>query len=331
MWQGLSRRARGYLITGAGVLLLSPDALFVKATQVEVEVFMFWRALLLGLVLGTVALARYGRGLPGAVRACGPAALWCPLAFAGSAWGFVAAVRLTAAGNVLVIQNLAPLVAGLLGLLLFRQRLRAQTWGVILLCVLGAGLMAAGEVGQGSPLGLVVALAIPLSIAVNMTVASAQRGVDTTVILPLGCLVMLLPALVLGGMQLPSSADLLRLLLMGLVFLPAAYFLIQTGPRYLPGAEVSLVMLLETLVGTLLVWWWVGEVPPALAFVGGGLILAALMGSGLLDLLRQRRKVAEGAPDPQQALAEAAAREAGDDSPGLAEQPGQLQETREAR
>ena len=41
------------------------------------------------------------------------AALWCPLAFAGSAWGFVAAVRLTAAGNVLVIQNLAPLVAKL--------------------------------------------------------------------------------------------------------------------------------------------------------------------------------------------------------------------------
>ncbi|WP_355661805.1 DMT family transporter [Halomonas salifodinae] len=329
MWQGLSRRARGYLITGAGVLLLSPDALFVKATQVEVEVFMFWRALLLGLVLGAVALARYGRGLPGALRACGPAAFWCPLAFAGSAWGFVVAVRLTAAGNVLVIQNLAPLVAGLLGLLLFRQRLRAQTWAVILLCVLGAGLMAAGEVGQGSPLGLVVALAIPLSIAVNMTVASAQRGVDTTVILPLGCLVMLMPALALGGMRLPPLEDLLLLMMMGLVFLPAAYFLIQTGPRYLPGAEVSLVMLLETLVGTLLVWWWVGEVPPALAFVGGGLILAALMGSGLLDLLRQRRKVAEGAPDPQQVLAEVAGEASG--PPGRHASPGLAEESREAR
>ncbi|QTF92207.1 DMT family transporter [Halomonas sp. BM-2019] len=305
MRQGLPRRARGYLITGAGVLLLSPDALFVKDTEVPVEVFMFWRALLLGLALGALALARYGRGLPAAVSACGPAALWCPLAFAASAWGFVAAVRLTAAGNVLVIQNLAPLVAGLMGLLLFGQRLRAQTWVVILLCMLGAGLMAGGELGQGSPLGLVVALVIPLSIAVNMTVASAQRGVDTTVILPLGCLMMLLPALALGGMQLPPLADLLRLLLLGLVFLPAAYQLIQTGPRYLTGAEVSLVMLLETLVGTLLVWWWVSEVPPPLAFVGGGLILVALLGGGLLDLLRQRRKVADGAPDPHQVIGEA--------------------------
>lgn len=307
MWQSLSWRLRGYLITGAGVLLLSPDALFVKATQVAVPTFMFWRALLLGLVLSLVAGLRYGRALPAAVRACGPAAWWCPLAFATSAWAFVAATRLTAAGNVLVIQNLAPLVAGLIGMALYGQRLRRQTWVVIVLCVLGASLMAAGEIGQGSPLGLIVALAIPAAIAVNTNVASAQRGagrrgVDTTVILPLGCLVMLIPAVLLGGATLPSWSELGRLMLLALVFLPGAYLLIQTGPRYLPGAEVSLVMLLETLVGTLLVWWWVGEMPPPLAFVGGGVILAALLGSGALDLYRQRRKAAAGAPDPRTLL-----------------------------
>nr|WP_298412903.1 DMT family transporter [uncultured Halomonas sp.] len=307
MWRSLPWRLRGYLITGAGVLLLSPDALFVKATEVDVETFMFWRALLLGLVLSLVAFLRYGRRLPSVVRSCGQAALWCPLAFATSAWAFVVAARLTAAGNVLVMQNLAPLVAGLIGMIFFSQRLRVQTWVVICLCVGGASLMAAGEVGKGSVLGLVVALAIPAAIAVNTTVASAQRGqtrrgADTTVILPLGCIVMIVPAILLGGMQLPPTDDLLRLLLMGVAFLPGAYFLIQTGARYLPGAEVSLVMLLETLVGTLLVWWWVGEVPATLAFVGGGIILAAMLGSTARDLHRQRRKVAAGAPDPRAAI-----------------------------
>ncbi|WP_458526915.1 DMT family transporter [Onishia taeanensis] len=291
MWQRLSWRLRGYLITGWGVLLLSPDALFVKDTEVDVVTFMFWRALLLCLVLSLVALSRYGRRLPAAVRACGPAALWCPLAFACGGWSFVVANRLTAAGNVLVIQNLAPLLAGLIGLVLFGQRLRRQTWVIILLCVAGACLMAAGEMGQGNPLGLVVALGLPLALAVNTTVASAQKGVDTTVILPLGCAMMLLPAILLGGAELPSVDDAKRLALMGLVFLPGAYFCIQTGPRYLPGAEVSLVLLLETLVGTLLVWWWLGEMPTPLAFVGGVLIIAALLGGALLDLTRQRRRV----------------------------------------
>ncbi|MGO2131863.1 MAG: DMT family transporter [Halomonas sp.] len=301
MWKQLPFRLRGYLITMAGVMLVSPDALLIKDTDVDVPTFMFWRGLLLGVLLLIVALARYRRHLPQAIRACGPAAWWCPLAFAASAWAFVIATRLTAAGNVLVMMTLAPLVAGMIGLVVYGQRIRRQTWVVIFICVAGATLMAAGEVGQGSLLGLAVALVVPAAIAVNTTVASAQkgarsRGVDTTVILPLGCLAMLIPAVFLGGAQLPAADELNRLLLLA-AFLSGAYFLIQTGARYLPGAEVSLVMLLETVVGALLVWWWLGETPPPLAFLGGGIIVAAMLISSLKDLRRQRRKVAAGAPD----------------------------------
>lgn len=310
MWTRLPFRLRGYLITMLGVLFLSPDALLVKATTVDVATFMFWRGLLIGLVLLTIAGWRYGRELPAAVRACGPAAWWCPLAFAGSAWAFVIGNRLTAAGNVLVMMNLAPLIAALIGWWLFGERLRRQTWVVIAVSVAGACLMASGEIGGGSPLGLAVALIVPLCIAINTTVASAQksasrRGVDTTVILPLGCLATMLPGALLGGVQLPSAVDMQYLLAMG-VLLSVAYFGIQTGPRYLPGAEVSLVMLLETLVGTLLVWAWVGEVPTVAAFIGGGMIVAAMLISTLRDLRRQREKVAAGAPDAREVIEEAA-------------------------
>nr|WP_298249754.1 DMT family transporter [uncultured Halomonas sp.] len=325
MWKRLPFRLRGYLITMTGVLLLSPDALLVKDTTVDVATFMFWRGLLLGLVLLLIAAARYRERLVGAIRACGPAALWCPLAFAASAWAFVGATRLTSAGNVLVMLNLAPLVAGLIGMLFFGQRLRRQTWVVIAVCIAGACLMAAGEVGQGSLLGLGVALIIPVSIAVNTSVASSRpgagkRGLDTTVVLPLGCLAMLVPAALMGGAQLPDADNMQRLIAMGLL-LPLAYFLIQTGARYLPGAEVSLVMLLETLVGTLLVWWWVGEVPALLAFVGGGMIVAAMLVSSLRDLYRQRRKAAEGAPDARRLHDEAAEEsiERGDAAPPVGE------------
>lgn len=314
MWKRLPFRLRGYLITMTGVLLLSPDALLVKGTSVSPVTFLFWRGLLLCIVLLLIALARYGHRLPEAIRACGPAAWWCPLAFAASGWAFVIANRFTSAGNVLVMMNLAPLVAGLIGLVFFRQRLRRQTWVVIALCVAGASLMAAGEMGQGSLLGLGVALFVPISIAINTTVASAQkgerrRGIDTTVILPLGCLAMLLPAVLGGGATLPPAEDVPLLAIMAL-FLPAAYFLIQTGARYLPGAEVSLVLLLETLLGSLLVWWWVGEVPTRLALIGGAIIVVTMMTSSLRDLHRQRRKAAGGAPDigriQQQAVEEEA-------------------------
>ncbi|WP_151704991.1 DMT family transporter [Nitrincola alkalilacustris] len=299
MWERMPLRLKGYLITGTGVLMLSPDALFVKDTETDVATFMFWRALLLGSVLLLVALLRYRTELPQAIKRCGLAAWICPVAIACGAWSFVAANRLTAAGNVLVIQNMAPLIAGIIGLIFFSQKLRLQTWIVIILCVLGAILMVAGEIGAGNPIGLVVALALPVAMALNTTVASAQRGVDTTVILPLACALMLIPALLMGGASLPEWSDMKRLLLLSLFFLPCAYFLIQSGPRYLPGAEVSLMILLETILGTLLVWWWIGELPTTLAFIGGGLILSVLAGSALLDLYRMNHKAARGAPDPR--------------------------------
>jgi drug/metabolite transporter (DMT)-like permease len=72
-------------------------------------------------------------------------------------------------------------------------------------------------------------------------------------------------------------------------FLPAASILIQTGPRYLPAAEVSLLLLLETVIGTLLVWFFLGELPGPLAFAGGGIILLALAINGIIEDRRRHR------------------------------------------
>lgn len=280
--------------------MLSPDALIVKDTQVDVPVFVFWRALLMCLVISLIVGWRYKRELPAAIKRCGSALWICPLAIATSSWVFVAANRLTAAGNVLVIQNMAPLIAGIIGLLFFQQKLRLQTWVVILLCIFGAILMLSGEMQAGNPLGLMIAAILPIAMAINTTVASAQKGIDTTVLLPFAGIAMIIPAILMGGAALPDWQDMKRILLLGLVFLPAAYYLIQSGPRYITGAEVSLMLILETLLGTLLVWWWVGELPTTMAFIGGGLILITLTSSALLDLIRMNIKANRGSIDPRE-------------------------------
>ncbi|TVQ72263.1 MAG: EamA/RhaT family transporter [Oceanospirillales bacterium] len=300
MFARMPLRLKGYLITGAGVIMLSPDALIVKDTQVDVPVFVFWRALLMCLVISLIVGWRYKRELPAAIKRCGSALWICPLAIATSSWVFVAANRLTAAGNVLVIQNMAPLIAGIIGLLFFQQKLRLQTWVVILLCIFGAILMLSGEMQAGNPLGLMIAAILPISMAINTTVASAQKGIDTTVLLPFAGIAMIIPAILMGGVALPEWQDMKRILLLGLIFLPAAYYLIQSGPRYITGAEVSLMLILETLLGTLLVWWWVGELPTTMAFIGGGLILLTLTSSALLDLIRMNIKSKRGSIDPRE-------------------------------
>ena len=72
--------------------------------------------------------------------------------------------------------------------------------------------------------------------------------------------------------------------------LPFATLLITLGPRYLPASEVSLLMLLETVLGPLLVWLFLAEQPPRETLWGGSLILLVLALHALVGLHRQRRK-----------------------------------------
>ena len=74
-----------------------------------------------------------------------------------------------------------------------------------------------------------------------------------------------------------SAADVCWLALMGLVFVPLGFSMLTIAPRYLPTPEVSLLLLLEAVLGPLLVWWVVGESPGSHGLIGGGIVVATLL------------------------------------------------------
>ena len=95
------------------------------------------------------------------------------------------------------------------------------------------------------------------------------------------------------GLAAPTVAvpagDWLWMGLMGAVVVPVAFALIATGPRYLPAADVGLLMLLEAILGPLLVWWALGEELRSATFLGGTLVTGALAVNKALVLERGRR------------------------------------------
>jgi drug/metabolite transporter (DMT)-like permease len=65
-------------------------------------------------------------------------------------------------------------------------------------------------------------------------------------------------------------------LLSGGVILAGGVGLLQIGPRYLPAPEVSMITMLEIVVGPLLVWRILGENPGQATVIGGTVILVAI-------------------------------------------------------
>jgi len=83
-----------------------------------------------------------------------------------------------------------------------------------------------------------------------------------------------------------TKADLVLLAVLGLAVIPVSHALITEGPRYLPAAEVGLILLLETVLGPVWVWLVIGEVPVAVTFGGGAIILATLVAHSIAGLRR---------------------------------------------
>ena len=48
------------------------------------------------------------------------------------------------------------------------------------------------------------------------------------------------------------------------------------GPRYIPAAEVGLLMLLESILGPIWVWMTFAEQPGIYTLVGGAIVLSTL-------------------------------------------------------
>ena len=88
-----------------------------------------------------------------------------------------------------------------------------------------------------------------------------------------------------------SAQDASLLIVLGLLILPLAIVLIMIGPRYLPAPEVSLITLLETLLGPFWVWLVLSELPAGETLVGGALILLTVAVHWLLGLRKVKSRL----------------------------------------
>lgn len=286
----MSVYARGFLITLAGVLVLSPDTLLVRLVDAAPLAQFFWR----GLLSGGIILLAYALFAPAALRASlrgfgRPEALVL-LLYGTSNLLFVYSTLTTLVANTLFILATSPVFAALIARFVLGETVPRRTWVTILVVLAGIGIIAAGSgLGRGGSLaGDLAALGTALAMATIFSIARMRP--ERSIVPVMGASSFLAAAvcgLVAPTLVLPSG-DWVWMGLMGLLVVPLAFALIATGPRYLPAADVGLLMLLEAVLGPLYVWWALGETPGATTFAGGALVLGALAANNAIMLLRRR-------------------------------------------
>ena len=249
----------------------------------------FWRSFFTVLGAAGLLLATQGRAWLGQLKQ--PHLFAKGLWASGTCWcvmftAFMLALTLTTVANVLISMSLAPLATALLSWLWLKRRLPLRTVLAIALAVLGIVVMYASDVsalaGQHG-LGVLIACSIPLAAAVNWNL-SVKTGAKLD----------LIPAVFLGAVMssastLPfampfvaSGSDIGWLAVLGVFQLALPCMICMWCARQLPAAELSLLCLLEILLGVAWVWLFAGERPAPQVLVGGAIVLLALAGNELL-------------------------------------------------
>ncbi|HRY16679.1 MAG TPA: DMT family transporter [Candidatus Competibacteraceae bacterium] len=279
---------RGMLIAGAGVLVISFDALLIRLADSAPADVTFWRGTLIFLSL-TAFLWITGRLEEWrAYWKYGWLALLITGLYSANTGLFVFAISHTSVANTVVILSSSCFFAALFSWLMLRETLALRTWVAILAALAGLWFIFATDLGSGGRLGDLFALATAASLGLSLTLMRRFARLPVIPVIALGSLGIALAALPFAQ---PLGLPFDRypwLLIMGLAQMPAALVCLLVATRYLPAPEVSFFLLIETVLGPLWVWFVLGETVATRTFIGGGVILATIAAHAYWSLCDER-------------------------------------------
>jgi drug/metabolite transporter (DMT)-like permease len=225
-----------------------------------------------------------------------PMMLFMMLSFAIMNASFVSAMALGTAANAIVLQYTAPTWLFLFCVCFMHEKADPLSEVTVVLSLSGITVIVLGPlaVGQswntGDLLVVGIALLSGLSYAGVLLCLRVLRELPSgwlTFLNHLAAAVCLLPFVL--GTPLPSQQQLIVLFFYGALQMGLPYWLAARGLRSVGPQEAGAITLLEPLLNPVWAWLVARELPSAFEFVGGALILGALLGRyGLLWIMTRR-------------------------------------------
>jgi len=237
---------------------------------------VFYRSLFAFLFVGVVLLLLRKNPLRMAPPAIVSGGLWA-LMFTT----FMIALSLTSTANTLVVMSLAPLLTTVLASVFLKDPVPTGTWVAAGAATLGIAWMFASDLSahtQRDLLGMLIALTVPIASATNFVVLRASSASsDLRSAVMLGGLISALVCLPLALPFHATGKDVALLAFLGIFQLGLPCTLLVLASRKLLAPEISLIALLEVLLGPLWAWLGAGEVPARATLTGGAIVLGALI------------------------------------------------------
>lgn len=285
----LSSRLVGLLLALAAPLSWSIGGVIIRSVEAEPWDIVFWRAAGHVLCFPLALWWLWGRSALVDLRAVGKPALAVAFFMTCTLIFHVLAMTRTTVANVLILQSLSPLLVAVLAWVFLDERLRASGWLILAVAFAGLALVIGGSLGAGDMTGNLFALVVAVCSAAHVTLVRQHRARNMAAVTLPAALLASAASLPFADPLAVGPGDIGLLILLGGVQMSLGLTCFILALRYLPAAEVTLIALLEPILGPIWVWLMIGEQPAATTIIGGVIVLGALLAHVLLATRRARQ------------------------------------------
>ena len=200
------------------------------------------------------------------------------LAMAVNSVSFTLGISETSVIVVLTALATMPLLTALLSVLMLKEKQNLLSWLILIFAVCGISLAVSGSgSSENAPngsviLGAIYGLISALGISFTFTMVRKYPSLSVMPATAIGCVISGVFCFYLSNEPNLNFSAPFSVIAMGIIILPFSFALLLIAPKYTRASTVSLIMLLELVLGSFWVWLAIDE-QPSLQMIIGALIV----------------------------------------------------------
>ena len=268
----------GYILLLFGGFCLSWGGLVVRSfeTSNAWEILLL-RSLFFFLGISTFLLITYKNNTLNIIKKSGLPALSGGFVMSFSFIAFVFGMMNTSVANVVFIISTQTMFLAIFGYFYLKEKISFIGFISIFLAMSGITVMIGDSITSGNLFGNLIALIIPISFSILVVIVRKNSNLDLVPAIWFASIFSIIYSLVMVETFNFTNHDILMGFLLGVPQLSFGFICITIGSRTTRSVTVGLLMLSETIFAPLWVWLFINELPPTSVFIGGFIIVLAII------------------------------------------------------
>ena len=270
--KNLSNQHKGSLLAFVAVMLITPDSIFIRLSNIETLGMLFYRGAIPFVVVLIGLIFFYKNNLLKALVGIGYPGIFYVISFSICNITFIISIQNTNVANTLVMIAMAPMLSAILGSIFLKEVPDQKTWIAIIITLISVTYIFHDSMEMGNFYGDLFGLITAFGLACNAVIARYAKNRDLVPSAVIGKLCVAVFAFFFVDSFSLVGTDLIIVPLMCVMCVAIPFVLVTIAPRFIPAEEVNLFFLLETIIGPFWVWMIIRE-QPSIETIQGGIVI----------------------------------------------------------